>query len=204
MSTDESHPDASRDDPLADPRSDGELARLVADGDSDAAAVLIRRYERLIRSFLRRITGRPELADDLAQDTFVRLLKNADRYDPKYPMRTWLMTIARRLSINYGRRSDQKVASTEYLGHQSDAQGPAQKAENEDATLAQRELLNQALQQLSESQRTCVVMFHQQELSIDQIAEVMDIPIGTVKSHLHRGRAAMRKFLEPLIAPEDV
>jgi RNA polymerase sigma-70 factor (ECF subfamily) len=64
-------------------------------------------------------------------------------------------------------------------------------------------MIQHALEQLSESQRTCVVMFHQQEMSIEQIADAIEIPVGTVKSHLHRGRAAMRKILEPLVASDD-
>lgn len=180
-----------------DARSDGELARLVADGDDQAAATLIRRYERLVRSFLRRVTGRFELADDLAQDTFVRLLTNAHRYDPKYPMRTWLLTIARRLSINRARRADERVVSTEYLGQSSAFDGPAEKAEAGDLQQARRKLIDQALLELSDSQRTAVVLFHEEEMSIEQIAEVMAMPVGTIKSHLHRGRAALRKILGP-------
>src|SRR5437016_5467363 len=77
-----------------DLRDDGELARLVTRGDRSAAAVLIDRHQPAVFGFLRKLTGRPDLAEDLAQDTFVRLLKNAHRYDPQYPMRRWLLTIA--------------------------------------------------------------------------------------------------------------
>ena len=182
-----------------DPRSDGELAQLVASGDQQAAAVLITRYERLVRSFLRKITGRPELADDLAQDTFVRLLKTAHRYDPKYPMRTWLLTIARRLSINHSRRGDQKVMSTEYEGHHAGADGPDARAEASDTQNATRRMLNEALSQLSEPQRTAIVLFHEKEMSIEDVAAAMEMPVGTIKSHLHRARAAMRKLLGPKV-----
>lgn len=182
-------------DMAKDERSDGELAKLVAQGDQQAASVLILRYERLVRSFLRKITGRPELADDLAQDTFVRLLKYADRYDPKYPMRTWLMTIARRLSINFARRADQRVGSTEYEGRPSNDHGPADTIEADDYRTALRSLIDAALLKLSEAQRSVMVLFHQQEMTIEDIAAVMEMPIGTVKSHLHRARAAMRTTL---------
>ena len=178
-------------------KSDGELARLVAQGDQQAATVLIRKYERLVRSFLRKITGRFELADDLAQETFVRLLKSAGRYDESYPMRTWLLTIARRLSINHGRRMDEQVASTEYEGRRSGADGPAQQVEAADTRAATRVVLDGALAQLSEPQRLAVVLFHEQDLSIEDVAKVMEMPVGTIKSHLHRGRSALRKILEP-------
>jgi RNA polymerase sigma-70 factor, ECF subfamily len=135
------------------------------------------------------------LADDLAQETFIRLLRYADRYDAGYPMRTWLFTIARRLSINHGRRADSQVTSTQYLGMRSDTSDPAGDAERSDSRRALGERLDAALAQLSEPQRVTLVMFHQQDLSIDQIAQTLDMPTGTVKSHLHRGRAAMRKVL---------
>lgn len=178
-------------------QSDGELARRVAAGDRAAAATLIERYERLVRSFLRKITGRIEVADDLAQETFVRLLQHADRYDPQYPMRTWLLTIARRLSINHGRRMDQQVMSTEYEGHRAAADSPAELAAANDVQQVTRRMLDTALGQLSEAQREVMLLFHQQELSIEDVAQVMEIPVGTVKSHLHRARAAMRKILAP-------
>jgi RNA polymerase sigma-70 factor (ECF subfamily) len=178
---------------------DGTLAKRVAQGDQEAATILINRYQPMVRSFMRRTTGRADLADDLAQETFVRLLRYADRFDPKYPMKRWLFTIARRLSINYARRADQRVVATEYLGMASDHQGPQEKVEKEDQLLMTRQLLNQAMEKLNETQRAVLVLFHHKEMSIQDVAEVMDMPTGTVKSHLHRARAAMRKTLEPQI-----
>jgi len=180
-----------------DPRTDGDLARLVASGDQSAAAALIVRYERLVRSFLRKITGRIETADDLAQETFIRLLKHAGRYDEKYPMRTWLLTIARRLSINHSRRSDQQVVSTEYDGQRSTFDGPGAQVEAQDMKRVTRRMLDDALGQLTDPQREVIVLFHEQELSIEEVAQVMEMPLGTIKSHLHRARAAMRKIMAP-------
>ncbi len=180
-----------------DAMTDGDLARRAAKGDQQAASVLIIRYERLVRSFLRKITGKPDTADDLAQETFVRLLKHAGSYDEQYPMRTWLLTIARRLSINHSRRADQQVGSTEYDGHRSTFDGPAARVEADDMQQMNRRLLDDALARLSGSQREVIVLFHEQELSIEQVAQVMEMPVGTVKSHLHRARAAMRKILAP-------
>ena len=180
-----------------DSRSDGDLARRAAAGDRTAASTLIIRYERLVRSFLRKITGKPDTADDLAQETFVRLLKHAGSYDEKYPMRTWLLTIARRLSINHSRKASERMGTTEYEGHRSTFDGPAQQVEADDMKRVTRTMLDGALAQLSESQREVIVLFHEQELSIEEVADVMEMPVGTIKSHLHRARAAMRKILAP-------
>jgi len=178
-----------------DRREDAELARLAADGDREAAGVLIERYQRDVRRFLRRLTGRDELADDLTQDTFVRLLNYIDRYDPKYPMRTWLLTIARRLLINKARREARVTLSDQFDSQRSAEPTPDHAAAEADERSVLRAQLDAALVQLSEPQREAIVLFHQQELSVQETAEVMGLPVGTVKSHLHRGRAAMRKIL---------
>ena len=183
--------------PEVEGESDGVLAKRVAQGDQDAATILIERYQANVRSFLRKLCNNAELADDLSQDTFVRMLKHADRFDPKYPMRRWLLTIARRLLINYLRRADQRVHKTEYLGMQSKEQTPDEITAHEDQQSFNKSLLEKALLKLSESQRNVIVLFHQKEMSIQDVSEVLNMPTGTVKSHLHRARASLRKILEP-------
>lgn len=175
--------------------SDAELAARTAGGDRAAAATLIERHQALVRGFLFRIAGRHDLADDLAQETFMRVLRYAHRYDAKYPMRTWLLTIARRLWINELRRHS-KHAAAPLLGEQETGEpGPAQQADRADQLQATRRMLDEGLQELTEPQRTALVLFHQQELNLAEAARVMGMPIGTVKSHLHRGRAALRRVL---------
>ncbi len=177
--------------------SDGDLAAKVAQGDRLAAQTLILRYQVMVRSFLRRLTPDHALADDLAQDTFVRMLQHADRFDPKYAMKTWLLTIARRLLINHSRRAERRVVHSEFELTSSPVDTPASIAAVNDERRDARERLTRALATLSDSQRQAVVLFHQQDLSIQEVADVMQIPVGTVKSHLHRARASMRQFLAP-------
>jgi RNA polymerase sigma-70 factor, ECF subfamily len=179
-----------------DVRDDGELARRVAAGDAQAAGELVHRYQASVRRFLRRLTGRDDLADDLAQDTFVRMLSYAGRYDPKYPMRTWLLTIARRLSINRGRRNGRVVLTDQFLGTQAVETAPDEQVIRADSQQALRIRLNDAMKELTDSQREALLLFHQQGLGVNEVAEVMGLPAGTVKSHLHRGRAAMRRILQ--------
>lgn len=179
-----------------DVRDDGELARLVARGDTEAGAELVNRYQASVRRFLRRLTGRDDLADDLAQDTFVRMLSYAGRYDPKYPMRTWLLTIARRLSINRGRHDGRVILTEQFQGSQAVESAPDVAATQADTQRALRARLNGALKQLTSSQREAILLFHQQGLGVGEVAEVMGLPVGTVKSHLHRGRAALRRIIE--------
>lgn len=180
---------------------DGQLARRVARGDRRAAEELINRHQPAVRLFLRRLTGRDDLADDLAQETFVRVLENAHRYDPQYPMRTWLFTMARRLTINRARKSDSKVVSTEFEGMRSGEADPADLAAQRDQAADLKARLNTALARLSEAQRCALVLVHQQGLSVEEAAAAMQMPVGTIKSHLHRGREVMRKLLSPELEP---
>jgi RNA polymerase sigma-70 factor (ECF subfamily) len=177
---------------------DGQLARRVAQGDREAAAALIERYQGPVRAFLFRLTGgHADLADDLAQETFIKMLRNAARFDPQYAMMTWLMTIARRLWLNHLRRHGNRMTSTEYHQMEGRPDDPAAQVELEDSQRHARELLDSAMSELTDAQRAVVLMYHQQELSIAEVARAMDMPEGTVKSHLHRARAAMRRILQP-------
>lgn len=181
-----------------DSQSDGQLVSLVAAGDQKAAGLLIERYQGRVRRFLWRLTGRGDLADDLAQETFLRMLRYAGNYDPKYPLGTWLLTIARRLLINRVRHESRQVRIPDWDGLPDKAPMPHEEAARRDQQGLLRKTLAEALEQLTQAQRQAVVLFHQQGLTVRQAAEVMDVPVGTVKSHLHRGRAAMRKYLTPI------
>jgi RNA polymerase sigma-70 factor (ECF subfamily) len=177
--------------------SDAALLKQIAAGDRTAAGVFVKRHQVMVRSFLLRLCGRPDVADDLAQETFIRVLRYADRYDPKYAIHTWLLTIARRLWINQIRHDKRRQAGpviVEPVSTEADPLALASKAERREVT---RETLDTAIQRLSEPQRTAIALFHQQELSMAEAAEIMGMPIGTVKSHLHRGRAVLRRILAP-------
>ncbi len=186
-----------RKQPPAPQPTDAELAQRIADGDRTAAGVLVQRYQSMVRSFLIRLSGRDDVADDLAQETFIRVLQYAGRYDPKYPMRTWLFTIARRLWINHLRRGKHRKTVEPTWEQVSNERDPADAASRADRLSVTRQVLDTALMQLSEPQRPAVVLFHQQDMSMAEMAEVMKMPVGTVKSHLHRARAALRHILTP-------
>ena len=184
-----------------DPVDDATLMRRLGGGDREAGSRLIERHQAMVRRFLLRLTGRQDRADDLAQDTFVRMIRYADRFDPGYSLGTWLLTIARRLSINQG-RGEGRMASSDQWDWVPDGQpGPERPVEQQDETERLRRRLDAAMKNLTPAQRQALLLFHQQDLSVQQVAQVMEVPVGTVKSHLHRARAAMRKLLGSM--PED-
>lgn len=184
-----------------DQPSDAELVQQIVRGDRTAAGVLVARHQKPVRSFLLRLAGREDAANDLAQETFLRALRYMDRYDPKYSMRTWLLTIARRLWINeirkQSRRNRGRQSSEVVDSVASPDPPPDDRAERVDEQGVTRRMLDEAMIGLTDAQRTALTLFHQQGLSMIETAEVMKMPIGTVKSHLHRGRATLRELLAP-------
>lgn len=179
---------------------DGQLAARVAQGDSVAAEELVRRHQAPVRGFLRAVCYDRSAIDDLAQETFLRAIKHASRFDPKYPMRGWLLTIARRLSINHGEKQKRRrpAAGIEPDQVETDTtQRPSDALEQDEQQQLTRDAVLQAMARLTDPQRVAIAMHYQQAMPLEQIAEALEMPIGTVKSHLHRGRQRMKEILEP-------
>lgn len=172
------------------------LIRKAKQGDGGAIASLIQRHQEALYSFMLRMSGRPEVAEDIVQEAFVRVLKNIDRFDPRFRFSTWLFTIAKRLHMNAVQKH-KPVYDTEHVGAQSGGyESPGFRSANDEVMGNVRSLLDAALNGLSEHQREIVLLFHQQSWPIADIAIYMSMPEGTVKSHLHRARQRMKRFIE--------
>ena len=171
------------------------LIERAAAGDRDAAGAIIKAHQASLYAYILRLSGRPDVAEDVVQDAFVRVLMNLHRFDPRYRFSTWLFTIAKRLYVNACQKL-RPVYDTDTVGcfggSGSEPDAPAMASE---ARTDVRDSLQTALDALSEDQREIVVLFYQQEWPIAQIAGYMSMPEGTIKSHLHRGRAKMRRAL---------
>lgn len=177
--------------------------RRALDGDDAAFAVLVRRYERGIYNVAYRMVRDSELARDLTQDVFIRVHGALGKYDPVYPFTSWIYRVASNLCIDHLRRKKLKTVSLDAplsLGNDEtitrDVEDPRQ---DPDAELQDRErsrLLVQALDELPEAHRLVLILRHQRDLSYDEIALTLDLPLGTVKARIHRAREALRKVLE--------
>lgn len=169
-----------------------QLILRAAAGDKAAAEVFIRAYQGQLYSYLVRMSGRPEMAEDIVQDAFVRVLSNLDRFDPRFRFSTWLFTIARRLYLNAAAKS-KPAYNTEIVDARAGiGRTPARAAATADSGAFIRDDLRRALMSLSVEQREILVLFHQQDWPIWLIAQHLEMPEGTVKSHLHRGRHRLR------------
>lgn len=155
-----------------------------------------RRYGGMVYTLAYRLTGDPDEAADLAQDVFVRVYRNLDRYRPG-SFEGWLYRITRNLFLDRVRRRRrirlQPLPEEDWRHPEEAGPGPAEHAE----TAAVRGRIDRALAQLPPEFRTAVVLCDVQGLTYREVAEVTGWPLGTVRSRIHRGRRALRGLLDP-------
>jgi RNA polymerase sigma-70 factor, ECF subfamily len=170
---------------------DAELAERASAGDERAFTALVRRHERPVFALCCRYLGTADAAD-AAQETFVRAFTHLERFDRSRPLLPWLFTIARRLCIDHQRaRRHEAPAGDRLVDTASDHAAV-------DAHVSAREelaLLGRALGGLPEGPREAVALFHLHDLSYKEIAEQLEVPMGTVMTWIHRGRDALRAAL---------
>lgn len=158
--------------------------------------MIITSYQQSLYAYLLRLTGRPDVAEDISQDAFVRVLSNLDRFDPRYRFSTWLFTIARRLWMNACQKHKPVYDTDMVSSRKGNADLPESPVVGAEVNDNARDLLQRALMHLDERQREVVILFHQMDWPIAIIARHMGMPEGTVKSHLHRGRRRLRVLLD--------
>jgi RNA polymerase sigma-70 factor (ECF subfamily) len=138
-----------------------------------------------------RLCGRPDVAEDMVQEAFVRVIKNIDRFDTRFRFSTWLFTIARRLYVNHiqKHRPASDSEGMEFWASASDRPEDMMAAEEKRDHL--RRILDVAVACLTPLQREIVTLFHHQSWSIEAVSSHLSMPEGTIKSHLHRARKRM-------------
>lgn len=171
------------------------LIEKAAAGDQSAATKLIKAHQGSLYAYILRMSGNPEMAEDIVQDAFVRVLMHLDRFDPRFRFSTWLFTIAKRLYLNANQNLKPHYDSDIVGGWDGNAQSPSVPAIQDEVTTNVRGCIQTALGALSDEQREVILLFHQQSWSISAIAKHLEMPEGTVKSHLHRGRQRMRRII---------
>ena len=186
-------------------RSDKELVRLCLKGQERAAYELVSRYQRPVFSFIHRMVRDRELAEDLAQETFVRAFDNLRKYDPAYKFSSWLFKVGHNLTVDHIRKRELNTVSIH--GAPDAVTADRQEAtavtlesdfERPDERLEARELgeeIEDAIGQLRPEYRTAILLRHVEGHSYDEIAGIMEIPLGTVKTYIHRARGELQQTL---------
>ena len=181
---------------------DADLVRRALTGNPRACRDLVQRYQRPVFSVLMRVVRRAEDAEDLTQETFVRMFRALDRYDPERPFTAWLFTIATRLAIDHLRRrrvptvslTVAEPGSTEE--HTIDVEDPGPGPDTITSDAEEERRARDLIDTLPEHYRIVVLLRHQQDLSYEEIAEALNLPLGTVKARIHRARALLRERIE--------
>jgi RNA polymerase sigma-70 factor (ECF subfamily) len=173
--------------------TESELIRRAQNGDSEAFAGLVALHERFVYNLALRSLGDPDDACDAAQDAFVRAWKALPEFRQQSKFRTWLYRIVINLCIN---RSPRLRRQLDELGHDELLDQPA--PETVPAQVEQRELyahLHREVEDLPEQYRLLVSLRYQHDLSYDEIAALLEMPLGTVKTGLYRAKERLRASL---------
>jgi len=171
---------------------DTEIIRQVLAGHHEEFAGLVERYQMPLIHFLRRTLSSDEDVFDCAQDAFLAAYRNLSRYSEKYPFRAWLYTIARNKAIDLVRKRRKEVTTTpdeNLVDHQ-----PLP----EEVWLAkeQASMLSEVLNELPGHYGQALYLRFHQELTYEEIALILEVPVSRVKTYLHRGKEKLRQHLE--------
>jgi RNA polymerase sigma-70 factor, ECF subfamily len=187
---------------------DADLVALAQQGRDEAYRELIGRYERPVFSLIYRMVRDREQAEDLAQETFIKVLNNIEKYSPEYKFSSWLFKIANNQAIDAMRRKRLDTISMDGSANASTAAEVeassfelAAGGENALDELTNRELgsaIEQAIATLRPLYRSCILLRHVDGRSYEEIAQMLDLPLGTVKTYIHRARHELRDALEDL------
>jgi RNA polymerase sigma-70 factor (ECF subfamily) len=185
------------------PATDVELVRGALDGAESAFREIVLRYQRPVYGLIVRMVRDQGRAEELAQDTFVKAFRALHTYDLSRKFSAWLLTIAHHVAIDELRKGALKMQSLDEMTE--DGPQPRDFADTRSATpaaVAERAELATALQtaigRLRPDYREVVTLRYERELDYDEIAEITGLPMGTVKSSLHRARKELADHLENL------
>jgi RNA polymerase sigma-70 factor, ECF subfamily len=177
-----------------------EIARGLRRRDPDLLDHLIEKYQHRLLRYLLYLTGRREMAEDFFQETWIRVLERGSQYDGRHEFSTWLFTIARNLVIDDFRRK--RPASLDSLADE-DAAAPFDlpatgQPSAFDATVQreQNEQISAGMQHISAEYRESLLLRFQEGMSLEEIATVTGAPLGTVKSRIYRGLAALEPWVK--------
>ncbi len=186
---------------------DAALMLLVKQGDRDAFTLLVEKYKQPVINLAYRTLSDATEAEDLAQHVFLQVFKSAPRYQVSAKFSTWLFTITRNLCLNeIRRRSRHPAQSLDEVSPDNEDQ-PLRQVEDvknfspPDALLQSEleEKVQLALAELPEKQRTALLLCRQEELSYEEIAEVLECSLSATKSLIHRARETLKQTLKPYL-----
>ena len=188
--------------------TDQEVVLLARAGREVAYRELVRRYERPVFALVYRMVRDRELAEDLAQETFVKALNAIESYRPEFKFSSWIFKIANNAAIDHLRRRELDTLSLDGSPHavtpesmQASALQIGDRQETPLDRVEAKELgaaIEAAIGRLRPEYRSCILLRHVEGRAYEEIAEILDLPLGTVKTYIHRARNELRLALAHL------
>jgi RNA polymerase sigma-70 factor, ECF subfamily len=177
------------------------IVREVKRGNQEAFAELMELYKDKVFHIAFRMLGNSHEAQDVAQEAFLRAYTNIHSYDESRKFSTWIFRIATNLAIDRLRKKkpdfhlEDKVGGTENLDHYSRFASEEELPEDQVVKLEMQAWIQQEIMQLPPKYRSAIILKYLEDLSLKEISEVLNLPVATVKTRIHRGREALRKRL---------
>ncbi len=167
-------------------------------GDAQALRELVDGHKDRLFGFIFRMVRHHDDAEEICQDAFLKAFASLDSFRTEYRFSTWLFTIAYRVSLNHLRRKRPLTGELDFNALPQDAfDTPMSTLESQDASRL-KDIIWSSVDQLTPPQRASVLLFYRYEVNCQEIARVLELPVATVKSHLHRARNRLREMLEHL------
>jgi RNA polymerase sigma-70 factor (ECF subfamily) len=181
---------------------DRELVKRTLQGDKKAFEMILNKHQQPLLNYIGRMVGNRELALDFTQEVFIKTYTSLSTYQSQFKFRTWLFKIASNYIIDFWRKKKIDAFSIDQTGKREDDRPPFEIPSDEPSICAQFELIElrgkieKALDKLPPHLRELFVWRHINEFSYDEIAEIKEIPVGTVKNRVFQSKELVRQFLE--------
>ena len=192
-----------RDDEKGSRPSDEDLIESFQNGDLYAFDLIVKRYKNQLLNFVYRFLGNAEEAEDLVQETFLRVYRNRKAYQKVAKFSTWIYTIAGNLAkTELRKRKRRKFFSISDLGYNEKDYDISDEAYNPEKDVDGRmkeEIIHREIDALSPKFREVILLRDVQQLSYEEISQIVNIPLGTVKSRVNRGRLKLQEKLKHIL-----
>jgi len=187
--------------------TDIDLMLRVKNGDDGAFSQLIKRYYNKILNYVYKYTNNRESSEDLTQEIFMRVYKSANNYEPEAKFSTWLYKIATNLCLTeVTSKSRKKSASLDEIQENIGSLEDIKSIDQLDVRyrVEIKSIIHNTMEELSDNEKSALILCKYEQLSYDEVAEMLDCTVGAVKTYVYRGRMKLINKLKPLLGDVDV